>query len=221
MGRADPTSGPKPAGREPIPAVARCGESGCNAHALELCAYVDSHGHACRTHWCGQHGALIGGLRYCRRHAGTMGALGSKANNPRALPDVDYRGASLVRWLFRDLDPTLTDLLEKRSDASDHLLRDSEVSVARDESGARRWEMGWKLASPAGISVRVTLVAEEADDSIVFVRVGDEVVARGTPPWIEARRRGEHLSDEEDHERRRQFYEFIGDYLDSALQEIA
>ena len=198
---------------------ATCGEPGCTGRAAVNCAYVDSRGQPCRTAWCDEHGATLGGLRYCRRHAGTMGALGSKANNPRALPDVGNRGASLVRWLYRDLDRTMTTLLEGISSERDHLMRDSEVAVSRPAGGGRRWEMSWKLGSPAGIRVRVSLMVEEADDSIVLVRLGDEVVASGTPPWIEARRRGEQLTEDEDREQRRQFYAFIGDYLTSALPQ--
>jgi hypothetical protein len=45
------------------------------------------------------------------------------------------------------------------------------------------------------------------------------VVASGTPPWIEARRRGDHLSEAEDQEKRREFYAFIGDFLATALRD--
>ncbi|HEX4580166.1 MAG TPA: hypothetical protein VH498_09220 [Candidatus Dormibacteraeota bacterium] len=202
----------------PTPVVTRCGELGCNGQPLEVCAYVDSRGRACRTHWCPEHGARIGGSTYCRRHAGTIGALGSKANNPRALPDVGHRGASLVRWLYRDLDPTLTNLLESLSTERDHLLRDNEVAVVRSESGARQWEMGWKLASPAGVRLRIALIVEEADDSIVLVSLDNNVVASGVPPWIESRRRGQARSGEEDAQQRREFYAFIVNFLAEALR---
>ncbi|HEX4755674.1 MAG TPA: hypothetical protein VH661_07970 [Candidatus Dormibacteraeota bacterium] len=210
-----------PAGAPSIPVVTGCGEPGCRAQPLEACAYVDSRGHACGTHWCAEHAERVGGSRYCRRHAGTIGALGSKANNPRALPDVGHRGASLVRWLYRDLDPTLTTLLESLMTARDHLLRDNEVAVSRDESGSRQWGMSWKLASPSGVRVRISLGVEEADDSIVLVRLDDSVVATGTPPWIEARRRGQTLTKQQDAEQRREFYAFIVDYLAQALREKA
>ena len=206
---------------EPVVALAQCSEPGCEAAPLEACAYVDSHGRSCGTSWCSAHGTTVGGRRYCRRHAGTMGALGSKANNPRALPDVGHRGASLVRWMYRDLDPTFAALLEGVSRPTDHLLRDNEVAVTRGPDGSRRWEMGWKLASPAGIRTRISLMVEEDDDAVVHVRLGDEVVASGTPPWIEARRRGEHLSDQADAEQRREFYAFIGEFLAEALRQSA
>jgi hypothetical protein len=220
-GRAQPPSLDPTADVPPTPTVIRCGEPGCDGRPLDVCAYVDSSGSACRTHWCEEHGTSVAGARYCRRHAGTIGALGSKANNPAALPDVGHRGASLVRWLYRDLDPTLTKLLDSLSTDRDHLLRDTEVAVARDEDGARRWEMSWKLASPAGIRMRIALVVEEADDSIVLVRLDNTVVASGTPPWIEARRRGRALSKFEDAEQRREFYAFIVNYLAQALREKA
>lgn len=220
-GRAQPPSFDPTADMPRTPTVIRCGELGCDGQPLEVCAYVDNGGRACRTHWCARHGTTVGGSRYCRRHAGTIGALGSKANNPRALPDVGHRGASLVHWLYRDLDPTLTKLLESISTDRDNLLRDNEVAVARDQAGSRRWEMSWKLASPAGIRLRISLVVEEVDDSIVLVRLDDTVVASGTPPWIEARRRGQALTRFEDAEQRREFYGFIVNYLARALREKA
>ena len=201
----------------PATAGAHCDEPGCTARPIDVCGYVDSRGNACRTNWCQDHGAVVGGLRYCRRHAGTMIALGSKANNPRALPDVGNRGASLVRWVYRDLDPLLAALLESQSRESEHLLRDTEVAMGRSESGGRRWEMSWKLASPTGIRLRISLMVEEGDDSVVLVRLGDEVLASGTPPWIEARRNGQHLTEEEDREQRRSFYGFLENFLRDAV----
>jgi hypothetical protein len=200
--------------------ASHCSEPGCEENPVERCNYVDSHGTPCRTQWCAEHSAVIGGLRNCRRHAGTIAALGSKANNPRALPDVGNRGASLVRWVYRDLDAGLNALLESQCRANEHLLRDTEVAVGRSEDGGRRWEMSWKLASPEGIRVRISLMVEEADDSVVLVRLGDEVVASGTPPWIEARRNGHQLSDDEDREQRRAFYAFLENYLKDAVRSV-
>jgi hypothetical protein len=204
----------------PLPVVARCGEPSCDRGPVEACGYVDSRGSACRTHWCAEHGVEVGANRYCRRHAGTMAALGSKANNPRALPDVGHRGASLVRWVYRDLDPALGRLLESVSRPNEHVLRDTEVSVGRLEDGSRHWDMTWKLASPAGVRLRISLRVEETDDSIVLVRVGDDVVASGTPPWIEARRLGQHVTEEEDRERRRHFYTFLEEFLAEAIRPV-
>ena len=194
-----------------------CAEPSCRAVPTEQCGYVDSHGRACSSYWCHDHGAEIGGLRYCRRHAGVMSALGSKANNPRALPDIGNRGPSLVRWLYRDLDAAITRLLETVATPDEHILRDSEVGVARDEAGSRRWEMGWKVASPRGIRLRIALVVEESDDAVVHVRFADEVVASGVPPWIDARRRGVALSEDDDAAQRRQFYAFLENFLAGAL----
>jgi len=202
-----------------LPVVARCGEPGCEAEPVEACGYVDSRGNACRTHWCEEHGSEVAGHRYCRRHAGTMVALGSKANNPKALPDVGHRGASLVRWVYRDLDPALTTLLESESHSQEHLLRDTEVAVGRAEDGTRSWEMSWKLASPSGIRLRITLMVEEKDDSVILAKLGNDVLASGVPPWIEARRLGKKLSEDEDREQRRSFYAFLEQYLTDAIRQ--
>jgi hypothetical protein len=203
-----------------MPVVARCGEPGCDAGPVEACEYVDGRGNACRTLWCADHGSEVGGHRYCRRHAGTIAALGSKASNPRALPDVGHRGASLVRWVYRDLDPALTRLLGTVSRPKEQVLRDTEVAVGRAEDGKRYWQMTWKLASHTGIRMSISLRVEEQDDSIVIVSVNDEVLASGTPPWIEARRLGQHVSEEEDREQRRNFYTFLEEYLTEAIRPI-
>jgi hypothetical protein len=217
---ADPSAAPVPSAGVPLPVVTRCGEPGCDIEPVDPCEYVDSRGSACRTHWCAEHGTEVGGHRYCRRHAGTMVALGSKANNPRALPDVGHRGASLVRWVYRDLDSALARLLETVSRTNEHVLRDTEVAVGRAVDGSRYWEMTWKLASPTGIRMRISLRVEEKDDSVVLVRLGDEVLASGTPPWIEARRLGKKVSEEEDREQRRNFYTFLEEYLTEAIRPI-
>ncbi len=162
----------------------------------------------------------VGSRRYCRRHAGTITALGSKANNPRALPDVGHRGASLVRWVYRDLDGALGRLLDSVSRPNERVLRDTEVGVGRAQDGSRHWEMSWKLASPTGIRMRIAIRVDEADDSVVVVRVGDKVLATGTPPWIEARRLGRAVSEEEDHEQRRVFYTFLEEELTEAVRPI-
>jgi hypothetical protein len=206
--------------RAPLPVLARCGEPGCEQGPVEACAYVDGRGGACRTHWCAEHGLEVNGQRYCRRHAGTMVALGSKANNPRALPDVGHRGASLVRWVYRDLDPALVRLLQTVSKPNEQVLRDTEVGVGRADDGSRYWEMTWKLASPTGVRVRVSLRVEEKDDSVVLVRLGDNVLASGTPPWIESRRLGHTVTEEEDRDQRRNFYTFLEEYLTEAIRPV-
>jgi hypothetical protein len=203
-----------------LPVVARCGEPGCDQEPVDPCAYVDSRGTACRTHWCAEHGVDVGQNRYCRRHAGTMVALGSKANNPRALPDVGHRGASLVRWVYRDLDAALGRLLETVSRPNEQVLRDTEVGVGNLAAGGRYWEMAWKLASPAGIRLRIAVRVEESDDSMLLVRVGDEVLASGTPPWIEARRLGRQVTAAEDQEQRRNFYTFLEEFLTEAIRPV-
>ncbi|MDQ2961095.1 MAG: hypothetical protein M3R48_08630 [Candidatus Dormibacteraeota bacterium] len=194
-----------------------CCVPGCGKAPSERCGYVDAKGRSCLTCWCAVHGEAIGGLRYCRRHAGIMSALGSKANNPRALPDIGNRGPSLVHWVYRDLNSAIVRLLEKFAGPEEHLLRDSEVVVARDADGGRRWEMSWKLASPAKVRIRITLFVAEENDSVINVRVGDEVVASGIPPWIQARRQGVQLTDDVDIAQRRDFYGFLENFLAESL----
>lgn len=199
---------------------AACSERGCTNSETFRCNYVDSRARSCRTHWCAEHSRAVGGLRYCRRHAGTMSALGSKANNPRALPDVDHRGASLVRWVHRDLDKPLGALLERSARPEESVLRDLEVAVMRDEQNARRWEMSWKLADHTGVTMKITVAVQEDDDAVVYIRLGNETVAKGVPPWIERRRRGQTVPPEADQAQRELFYSFLEEYLTKAVSQL-
>ena len=93
------------------------------------------------------------------------------------------------------------------------------MAVGRAEDGTRSWEMSWKLASPSGIRLRITLMVEEKDDSVILVKLGNDVLASGVPPWIEARRLGKKLSEDEDREQRRSFYAFLEQYLTDAIRQ--
>jgi hypothetical protein len=89
-------------------------------------------------------------------------------------------------------------------------------------AGARLWARAWKLVGHAGWALRVGLEVDELHDTEVRVRVGHNVVARMTPPWIEARLRGERLAPEVDAEQRAEFYRGITAAVASAIeQELA
>jgi hypothetical protein len=62
-------------------------------------------------------------------------------------------------------------------------------------------------------------MVEEKDDSVVLVRLGDEVLASGVPPWIEARRLGKQVTEDEDREQRHSFYAFLEEYLTEAIRQ--
>src|SRR3984893_15022322 len=79
-----------------------CRERNCTSEPSLQCTYIDSRGHLCGTWWCAQHLRRIGEGTYCRRHASTVSALGTKANDPRALPPVHHRGPSLVNWIWTE-----------------------------------------------------------------------------------------------------------------------
>ena len=114
-----PTYRPPPAPSSPVPSpastaptVARfpvtegdlpCRARGCANHNGVLCHYIDRRGRRCDTAWCPNHWATVGGIVYCRRHAGTIAAIGY-FDHPAGMPDVDNRAPSLVNWVARDLD---------------------------------------------------------------------------------------------------------------------
>jgi hypothetical protein len=205
---------PVPTG-DPLPM--RCRERGCAAPAVGACAYVDALGQACGTLWCHQHLRPVAGGQYCRRHAGTMIALGTKAADPRVLPPVDHRGASLVSWVFDEGHSLLNPAVLAAVGPGEIVFEDRNVNVSRSTQGGRRWERGWSIGNRRGPVHRVVLRVDERDDATVLLVVDERAVAKGVPPWIGRRRRAEPLPPEGDRRDRRQFYEFLERFLRQSL----
>ena len=205
-----------PAGQ--VPAVAAgCREGGCDAPATLRCAYVDNHGSACGTSWCARHARSVGDGPYCRRHASTLTALSGRALDPRALPPVDHRGASLVSWICTEGFSTLHAAVVSGARPGEIIFDDRSVNVVRLEEGRRRWERGWRIADRNGIACRVMVCVYESDDALVSLEIGEDAVAVGVPPWVTRRRLGQEVVAEVDAADRAQFYRFLDRHIRRAL----
>ena len=183
-----------------------CSRHGCPSTSGVQCAYVDRRRHECDTAWCGDHAVLVAGRVYCQRHAGTVRALSD--THEIALPDGDNRAASLVNWMGAELDADvcllLAPVVAERADV--RLIQDQVKLVLYGTDRVRTWQRSWKLAAHVGVASRVEVCVLEEDDDRLVVRVNQKDVLTAVPPWIEARRTGERLSDEEDQARRQGFH---------------
>ena len=203
----------------PSRSTATCWEGGCSAPGFVRCDYVDGEGQPCRTRWCAGHSVAVGERRYCRRHATTVVALGAKAGDPRALPAVGHRGASLVSWVFTEGHAALSAAVGANLRAGEVVFEDRAVNVSRTADGSRRWEQGWRIGDRTGLVRKVTLRVDEGDDALLSLVHGDRVVARGVPPWITRRRRGESAPGATDASDRQRFYAFLAGFVRDALSE--
>ncbi len=194
-----------------------CRQRGCANHNGMPCHYVDRRGRRCDTAWCPNHWATVGGIVYCRRHAGTIAAIGY-FEHPAGMPDIDNRAPSLVNWVARDLDPFLAATLVQVAGPGETFVREPVVSTLTDRGGARRYERAWKLVDHTGVRLTVAVFVYGEDDVTVRVRVGSTVVAEGVPPWIERRRRGMEVSAEVDRTQRALFYGFLQKHLLAAVR---
>ena len=192
-----------------VTVTAACREGGCSTPGSLRCAYVDSRGHACATRWCHRHLRMVGSTGYCRRHASTVAALGGKAHDPRALPFVDYRGASLVNWVCTEGHEALRGAVAAGLRRGEVIFDDRTVNVVRLANGSRRWEQGWRIGDRTGLTGRVQICVDEGDDALISVEVGTSVVAVAVPPWITRRRAKQEVSPRLDASDRAQFYGFL------------
>jgi hypothetical protein len=198
-------------------AVAGCRERGCTTPALAKCAYVDGHGHSCETAWCRRHLREIGAEGYCRRHASTVAALGGRAKDPRALPAVDHRGASLVNWICNEGHAALQGAVASALRPGEVIVEDRTVNVVRQSDGSRCWERGWRIGDRTGLTSKILVCVEESDDALVQLAIDDQVVAVAVPPWITRRRACQAVTAALDAHDRSQFYGFLFGHIQSVL----
>jgi hypothetical protein len=183
-----------------------------------LCHYVDRRGRRCDTAWCPNHWATVGGIVYCRRHAGTIAAIGY-FDHPTGMPDVDNRAPSLVNWVARDLDAFVASTLARIATPGQTVVREPVVSGHAERGGGRRYERGWKLVDHTGLRLVVAVFVGDGEDTTIRVRVGQTVVAEGVPPWVERHLRGIEVSEETDRSQRALFYAFLQKHIVAAVRD--
>lgn len=197
-----------------------CSEQGCSATTAIMCAYRDRRGHRCAMAFCPDHWATVGGLVYCRRHAGTVTALGPDTE-AGALPELNNRGPSLVNWVADDIGMEVAALLRATARGRETVSSEPSVRVVFDRNRHRHWERSWKLIESTGISLKVSVtVKDDDDDALISVQVDSNVVARGVPPWIAQRRANLPIGDDGDAGQREQFRQFIIGHISTAVAEL-
>ncbi len=209
----------KPAPR-PATGIA-CSARGCTDEDAEPCAYRDRRDRTCRTASCRSHGVVVHGVRYCRRHAGTLQALDISSGRPVTVPDVSDRAASLVNWIARDLDASIRASLAGAARTGETVLADEYVHLVRDHTREARWERGWRLVDHTGLVLKVTLYVNDSDNSVVYIRLGEIIVASGTPPWIANRSQGRSPEASVDVAQRQMFYQSIETTIAAALRDAS
>ncbi|MGA7989503.1 MAG: hypothetical protein WCB51_14030 [Candidatus Dormiibacterota bacterium] len=159
----------------------------------------------------------VAGVTYCRRHAGTVQAIGELAKNPSGLPDITDRGPGLINWIARDLDKDIRRLLAKTVRPGESVIVDDSVRLAHDHWRRSRWERSWRIVEHTGPVLAVTVQMSEDDRSRVFVRVGAEMVADSVPPWIARRSQGVEVEAAIDISQRQLFYQLLEENITAAV----
>jgi len=197
-----------------------CGDPGCSKDSALPCSYRDRRGRMCQTAFCPDHGATLYGVTYCRRHAGTVQAIGDLAADPNARPDLSDRTPSLVNWIARDLDQHIRAQLTSAARPGESIVVDESVRLTRDNKRNLRWERSWRLVESTGLVLKLTIHVSEEDDALVRISVGSEMVAQGIPPWIARRRLGEEVDVAVDLAQRKLFYQFMEERIAGAVAQF-
>lgn len=196
---------------------ATCTESTCTTSGSIPCDYTDRAGVGCGTAWCEEHIRLFGGKNYCRRHASTVAALARlpAANGaPPPLPPVKNRGASLLRWMLKDLDSPIQELIQRRRPTAGELQ--SSGCTVGDGSALSTWIWRWH-ADGGRSELIISMSVEEQADDLVSMYVNDELVYREKPPWIRHHQNGEQVDRTTDAWERREYEKAIIESISAAL----
>jgi hypothetical protein len=196
---------------------AMCALRGCSNQTTQPCAYRDRRGRSCHAAFCPAHNARFSGISYCRRHAGTVQAIGERAADRNGLPDLNDRAPSLVNWIARDLDQPIRWLLGRTVRGGERVLIDESVHRVHDHSRRARWERSWRIVDHTGLVLKVAVHITEDNDSLVHVRVGSEKVADAVPPWIVRRRDGQEVEAAIDISQRQRFYQCFEENIAAAI----
>jgi len=203
------------------PSTLACSIRGCENQSAEPCAYQDRRGRSCATACCSAHGVSVAGVIYCRRHAGTVQAVGTATDISGGIPGVNDRAPSLVNWIARDLDQAVRANLQQIAHPGETVLVDEHVHLARDQVRRGRWSRSWRLIDHTGLVLKVTVYTNDDDDSTVHVLVGGVTVPCGIPPWIARRREGSDVEAAVDISQRRVFYQSLETTIAAAIAQAA
>jgi hypothetical protein len=215
-----PAPEPEPVAPEPVTITGDrpCSQFNCGRTDAAPCAYLDRRGRRCDTAFCPDHQAVFDGRPFCRRHVGTLRAIGIDVVDRALAPDLDNRAPSLVNWICNDLDERIRTFLSGQIPAgSGEELGEERVHLIRETDGARRWDRAWKLFDHTGVTTKVSVTVDESDDTTVIIRLGREQITTVVPPWIERRKLGVTVTPEEDAAERAVFYEMIAGRIEAAV----
>lgn len=191
---------------QPASSGLRCQARGCSSTDAVACTYRDRRGRACTAAFCADHAVVVDDGNYCRRHGGTMRALGARGKARAGLPDVDNRGPSLVQHVANTLEPHIAHALAAVARPHEQVIAEREVNKAFDPDRSARWERAWRLVDGTGVVIKVAVFVAESRPTVVAVRVGSHIVFEEVPPWIASRQNHEQASEEQEEAARREFY---------------
>jgi hypothetical protein len=150
-----------------------------------------------------------------------MQAIDTSSGRPVTVPDVSDRAASLVGWIARDLDASIRASLAHAARSGESVIADDYVQLVRDQTRDARWERGWRIVDHTGLVLKITLFVNDSDDSVVYVRLGEVIIASGTPPWIANRSEGLSPEASIDLAQRQTFYQSIEAAIATALRDAS
>jgi hypothetical protein len=201
----------------PQPSGVACSIRGCASVDAQSCSYRDRRGRSCTLACCRSHSTEVADDFYCRRHASTVRAVTAPIGHANGVPDLEDRAPSLINWIAHDIDGPVSALLATIARRGERVIIDGYVQRTRDIIRRARWERSWRLVDDTGLVLKVSIFIDEGDDALVHVRVGELIIAEGTPPWISGRQDAVGVSI--DLAQRQRFYDALIEAIAEAVRD--
>jgi predicted Ser/Thr protein kinase len=184
---------PHPHGSKP-PGV--CLYSDCGERRGWACAYKDLMGRECKTWWCRKHITFIERTPFCPRHASVIRALAPTAGTIFEIknrPAVDDRALPLAALVAEDIDKDVTELVRRRYQNRKDVTLATDRTVRQTWAGRTEvaWERSWAALKSQGYLVRIAVRVSVGEPDHVQLLIGNTVVFKEVPDWINRRREGE------------------------------
>ena len=173
-----------------------CTFSDCGERRGWACAYKDLTGRECKSWWCRKHIQFIERTPFCPRHASVIRALAPTANTIFEIknrPAVDDRALPLAALVAEDVDKDVTELVRRRYQNRKDVTLARDRTVRQTWSGRNEvaWERSWSALKSQGYLVRIAVRVTTAEPDMVQLLIGNTVVFKEVPDWINRRREGE------------------------------
>ena len=163
--------------RETMPGGEPCSGLRCSSREGARCSYMDRRGRRCKTAWCPVDRTVVAGRVYCTLHAHAMRGLDWEFGSA-SHPDVDSRTVPVIQWISAAVADEIIETLNVFCAVNGEVLVAEPVRrMFNPVAHTRVWEKQWKTLSQTGVTLRVSVSADEERPAEIHIKVNGQDIS--------------------------------------------